>query len=947
MVAIQSMKELTIDDIPVSFPFLPYRVQEIYMEKVIKALRSGSTALLESPTGTGKTLCLLCATLAWAEHEKSYLKNSTHGTSMNLESKPQIIYCSRTHSQLSQVIQELKSSPYSAVKGALLGSKEHFCVHREVSQLSHSGLRNHACMSLRAENSCRYFSALRSSVKCSALQSEEILDMEELVQRGKTKVFCPYYLEREVAVNADIIFMPYNYVVDSTLRKQLPFGFKKNCVLIIDEAHNLPSLLSAGGSINLSALSLATAIQDCSRCIAMITLEQERTLKQGNETKVSENDAAALKIVLKRLEDLIAAVNFSETTSKEVFPSNPSREVVRAGSYMYTFLEMAMITSDIYTGTAGVLGMSSIMAEMIKILQRSDKTPKGLVAVYSFLENIFNGKDTEDLSSVKFVIQEHQETVGEQKKRTSRTLGFWRLDSLELRRIQQEAYALILTSGTLSPMEHFAAELNIRCDIQLHGSHVIEKHQLMASILCKGPSGERLNSSFSYRGSSDYLFALGMALQNISRHVPGGTLIFFPSYSSLYSAVDFWRSGGKEGKKTVWALLCECRPVFMEPIENSDLAGVVQKFKESAETRGGGAILLAVCRGKISEGVNFSDRHGRCVVVTGIPYPNCADLFVRLKRKYLSEIAAHRPKVQGKFFTGDDWYRTEAMRAVGQCVGRAIRHRNDYGALVFADERFQDLKCCLPEWIHPSLSLSLQFRDTFSNIVSFFRIHEASFGSVKNRNTSSSEFAEENKVSDSSSEDFLCVMQKKAHEYMKDQHRTSHNTAKHQKRMRLEEAEELPRCTRMLPLSFRHAASTADGKVCLLPTEERQLLGISESSYFCHKEPSVVLPSPSMGSTSKEFCGFLKKRLKPELYENFKGILVEIARLRQKVNLEGSNNFRNDLASLVQQLTNIFATINSCNMNELMMKFGLYLPKELYLHYLEEVHQIEDYQRKK
>jgi regulator of telomere elongation helicase 1 len=38
--------------------------------------------------------------------------------------------------------------------------------------------------------------------------------------------------------------------------------------------------------------------------------------------------------------------------------------------------------------------------------------------------------------------------------------------------------------------------------------------------------------------------------------------------------------------------------------------------------------------------------------------------------------------------TGDEWYNQQASRAVNQAVGRVIRHRHDYGAIIFCDERF-------------------------------------------------------------------------------------------------------------------------------------------------------------------------------------------------------------------------------------------------------------------
>ena len=39
----------------------------------------------------------------------------------------------------------------------------------------------------------------------------------------------------------------------------------------------------------------------------------------------------------------------------------------------------------------------------------------------------------------------------------------------------------------------------------------------------------------------------------------------------------------------------------------------------------GGALFLAVCRGKVSEGLDFADDNARGVLVVGVPYPNAMD----------------------------------------------------------------------------------------------------------------------------------------------------------------------------------------------------------------------------------------------------------------------------------------------------------------------------------
>lgn len=90
----------------------------------------------------------------------------------------------------------------------------------------------------------------------------------------------------------------------------------------------------------------------------------------------------------------------------------------------------------------------------------------------------------------------------------------------------------------------------------------------------------------------------------------------------------------------------------------------------------GGATLLAVCKGKISEGLNFHDELGRLVIMIGIPFPSLNHPKVKLKKQFMNE---------EDFKSGDKWYKQEGMRAVNQAIGRVIRHSKDYGAILLLD----------------------------------------------------------------------------------------------------------------------------------------------------------------------------------------------------------------------------------------------------------------------
>lgn len=165
---------------------------------------------------------------------------------------------------------------------------------------------------------------------------------------------------------------------------------------------------------------------------------------------------------------------------------------------------------------------------------------------------------------------------------------------------------------------------------------------------------------------------------------PGGILIFFPSYRTLENAFEAWQQCGIISK------IEQHKSLFKEP-KNSDLYQKTMQayYNNIFEGERRGAILMGVCRGRISEGLDFTDDAARLVMIVGIPYPMLTDPKVILKKNYLDSRSVMPGAPQHvKNFNGKLWYNQQATRAVNQAIGRVIRHVQDYGAIVLADERY-------------------------------------------------------------------------------------------------------------------------------------------------------------------------------------------------------------------------------------------------------------------
>ena len=675
----REQKKIDIKGIEVYFPYDVYPNQIAYMEKVIELLNNNlnrtnytNIGALESPTGTGKTLCLLCSTLAWMNEMRNQKKFGG-----------KIIYTTRTHSQISQIIHELQKTCYWP-NTAVLSSRDISCVNQKIRQNSSGTILNIKC---RLNNGlCSYYNGVLHDKR----ERNNCLDIESLCINGKKQNFCPFYQQIESAKTySDIAFMPYNYIFDEDINTIMGIDIENN-IIIIDEAHNLRRVCEESKSVEINNKDFDDIISDIEQLINYDKAEEamRNIIVKPDKKKVPliEMSKQALNITKNNIISIQKKFNSSKIKIEvggkkltyneffDIFISDKTSTNKRRRKIISYESNESTINTDI-DNVPEIINISNIKEHInffIKVERAfEDYYEKGtkisiLLKIFNIIKQL---TDNINLQSSYYYFIENEE-VTQQNKELNKTeikkikklnifcfspqIGFSDI-------LKRNPYSIIFTSGTLTPFKIFEDELQIKFDLTLENKHIVPNEQFIFKIISSYSETGKYRFDYNSRDDNEMIKALGYEIWNYCIQTPyGGILVFFPSYFYLNKCNFIFNSSGINLK------IEKYKRLYIDSAKDKTLINQIKK------TPNKNYIVFSVFRGTSSEGIDFSDDSARVVICVGVPFANTTEKRVKLKIEYLNNINKKKKKI----IEGSEWYLVDAMTAVNQSLGRVIRHIN-------------------------------------------------------------------------------------------------------------------------------------------------------------------------------------------------------------------------------------------------------------------------------
>ena len=694
----------------VHFPFPPAPPQLEFMTAAAEALMQGRHGLLEAPTGTGKSLALLASTLGYQ-----------HAVSLRgvPEDVPVIFYVARTLNQLNQMVHELRSTAYRPLM-TLLASRDAYCVLP--AALKPGADRAHECEKATYKNhiTCEHLQIQENIAWPAAPQHMqhflpggylETADIEDLVKLGSAKPppgsarpgVCPYHTSRDLLPEgAGLVLVTYQQLLNPTIRSANGLNLLLDKAIVVwDEAHNVPNAAREAATLLRDATGLRVLCEGLAE-MAKALHEVPEAIVPDKKTHLQTVDKLR-KIASRLLEWLLGQVKV-EANGDWKADSAMGDDGVQAWT-RHGAAARNVVTHVLELSAASLYGLRTQVRQMRAALIAADFESSAVKSTaINDVEEIITKLELlmgADPGDFRLVVR-RQDTASRRRPAAAgaappplpSVLFGCMLGGVALAPLRTATRCMLFASGTLGPPILLSSELQLgdNCVTVSTQHHATIAQQLRLLVVstgrdCRGAS-RLLETQFRNRGNQLYE-ALGNTIVRLLHTIPNGCLVFWPSQSMMVGALDRWSDCGIMDKLRSLVPVIE---VDGPRLSSSQSKAAMQRYRAAAAASTGascGALLLAVMRGRASEGTDFKNEACRGVIVVGLPLPPWIDAAVMMKKAYNDArwpAADQRGPPDPR--CGEAWYVNEGVRCAAQAIGRVIRHAGDYGTAILLDCRY-------------------------------------------------------------------------------------------------------------------------------------------------------------------------------------------------------------------------------------------------------------------
>lgn len=490
---------IQVDGITIYFPYPNiYPEQLKYIRSVIQTIKSSGHALVEMPSGTGKTIALLSSTVSYLIYART-------------QNKPfKIVYCTRTVKEVDKALKELR--------GLLDYIQSHIRFDFTGVGLSQRGnmcINSQALSSSNLELTCRKMITRLENLRCDFYENYDttlppgIYDFDSIRSFGKEHAVCPYFLVRRSLPLCDCIVYTYKYLIDPRVYIPISSTLPRESFIIFDEAHNIDAHCIEAYSVEINRKTLEAA----SRALHILETSITSTPAVDNKAhnKASQDDARSSKeLQTDSYEGTIPYFGIHQRF--KLLPGNLRRpkHVVgvmrRLVEFFKTKLKTShMITEQISTFVESILELTYISQDTLQFcstrlqqliqrynIEHSDLEGLRIVAEFSTMLGVFSKG-----FSVIFEPYDSMASV------FNPVIRLCCLDaSIAMSHVFSTFRNVLITSGTLSPIEMYPKLLNF---VPAHTCVIgatLHKNLISPLVVTKGNDQMLLESRDSLYGET-------------------------------------------------------------------------------------------------------------------------------------------------------------------------------------------------------------------------------------------------------------------------------------------------------------------------------------------------------------------------------------------------------------------------------------------------------------